>query len=71
GARDTILPVGHGYEAHRRAVDSRLEVLESAGHFPQCDEPERVATLIERFVAGTEPAELDDADIQALVLRSR
>jgi hypothetical protein len=30
-----------------------------------------VATLIERFVAGTEPAELDDADIQALVLRSR
>lgn len=71
GARDAILPVGHGYEAHQRAVGSRLKVLESAGHFPQCDEPARVAALLEQFVAETEPAALDDSDIQALVLRSR
>lgn len=71
GARDAILPVRHGREAHRAAPDSRLEVLEGSGHFPQCDEPVRVARLIEDFVTGTEPAELDDADIQALVSRSR
>lgn len=69
GARDAILPVEHGRAAHRMAPGSRLEILEGAGHFPHVEEPERVAALVEQLVRETAPAQLADADIQALVSR--
>ena len=41
GARDRIIPIGHGRRAHEMIPGSRFEVFESAGHFPHLDEPQR------------------------------
>jgi len=46
GARDRIIPPGHGRRAHKLVRGSRFELFEAAGHFPYLDEPERfVATV--------------------------
>ena len=59
GARDPIIPVGHGVRAAGLVPDSRLEVFEAAGHFPHVDEPERFAAVLRDWLATTEPVELD------------
>src|SRR5437588_3086988 len=41
GARDRIIPPGHGRRAHKLVPGSRFELFETAGHFPHLDEPER------------------------------
>lgn len=56
GDRDPIIPVEHGLAAHVLLENSRLEVFEGAGHFPQLDDPVRFADLVTEFVAETEPA---------------
>ncbi len=56
GARDPIIPVEHGLAAHVLLDDSRLEIFEGAGHFPQLDDPLRFAELLREFVEATEPA---------------
>ncbi|HEX2160388.1 MAG TPA: alpha/beta hydrolase [Thermoleophilaceae bacterium] len=61
GERDPIIPVEHGLAAHAQLPNSRLEVFENAGHFPQLDDPLRFAELLTDFVADTEPA-VHDAD---------
>jgi pimeloyl-ACP methyl ester carboxylesterase len=66
GRRDPIIPVRHAGAAHRGMPGSRLEVFDSAGHFPQLDEPDRFADALADFVETTEPA-VADADL----MRSR
>jgi pimeloyl-ACP methyl ester carboxylesterase len=66
GDRDPIIPVAHGHAAHDAVPDSRLEVFEGSGHFPQLDDPERFSDLLSEFIATTEPAAYD-----ASVLRER
>jgi pimeloyl-ACP methyl ester carboxylesterase len=61
GERDPIIPVAHGLAAHELLPNSRLELFEQAGHFPQLDDPLRFAELLADFVASTEPA-THDAD---------
>jgi len=56
GARDPIIPVGHGEEAHRALPGSRLEVFDDAGHLPQLEQPGHFIAVLERFLAETEPA---------------
>ena len=58
GARDSVIPVGHGYAAHELVRSSRLEVFEEAGHFPQLDEPQRFLDVIGDFMETTEPAKM-------------
>ena len=58
GARDRIIPLGHGVAAHAEMPGSRLEVLERSGHFPHVDEPERFARLLLDFLATTDAAEI-------------
>jgi len=41
GSKDAIIPVGHGYDAHRAMPGSRLEVFEDAAHFPHHTDPAR------------------------------
>ncbi len=65
GDRDPIIPVEHGLEAHVLLDDSRLEIFEGAGHFPQLDDPLRFAELLTEFVATTEPAVHDTATVRA------
>lgn len=56
GARDSIIPVKHGYAAHELMPSSRLEVLAESGHFPQLDEPERFTDTLIDFIDTTEPS---------------
>ncbi|MBX5468333.1 MAG: alpha/beta fold hydrolase [Thermoleophilaceae bacterium] len=70
GERDPIIPASHGTQARELMPGSRLELFESAGHFPHRDEPERFARVLSEFVAGTGPAEIDEhGHIRELVLR--
>jgi pimeloyl-ACP methyl ester carboxylesterase len=59
GARDRLVPVHHGEQAHRDIPGSRLEIFEDAGHLPQLEEPSRFVAVLERFLADSEPAEFD------------
>ncbi len=59
GERDPIIPSGHGEEAHKALPGSRLELFEGVGHLPQLEEPVRFVSLIEAFLAETEPADFD------------
>jgi pimeloyl-ACP methyl ester carboxylesterase len=57
GTRDSVLPVGHAYQARAAMPGSRLEIFEGAGHFPFRTDPVRFVSLLEEFVATTSPAE--------------
>jgi pimeloyl-ACP methyl ester carboxylesterase len=59
GARDPIIPVRHGEDAHRALPGSRLEIFEGAGHLPQLEQPAHFSAVLERFLAENEPAEFD------------
>jgi pimeloyl-ACP methyl ester carboxylesterase len=61
GARDAVLPVGHGHAAHEAMPGSVLEIFEDAGHLPQLDDPRRFVAVVENFVATTEPSTHSDA----------
>jgi pimeloyl-ACP methyl ester carboxylesterase len=56
GAQDRIIPVSHGVAAHEAIPGSRLEIIESAGHFPHAEHPRRFALLLAEFVRSTTPA---------------
>jgi pimeloyl-ACP methyl ester carboxylesterase len=60
GARDRVIPIEHGRRAHELVPDSRLEVFESAGHFPHLDEPERFVATLEDWIATTAPGHGDE-----------
>ena len=59
GARDPIIPVHHGENAHEAIPGSRLEVFGGVGHLPQLEAPGRFIAVLERFIAEHEPARFD------------
>jgi pimeloyl-ACP methyl ester carboxylesterase len=65
GARDSIIPVSHGEDAHRAIPDSRLEIFKDVGHLPQLEAPGRFIAALERFLAETEPAQFDQDEWRA------
>jgi pimeloyl-ACP methyl ester carboxylesterase len=65
GERDPIIPVEHGRAAHAAIAGSRLEVFAGAGHFPHRDAPARFVSVLESFMATTEPASLAESDLTA------
>jgi pimeloyl-ACP methyl ester carboxylesterase len=69
GARDRIIPPGHGRRAHHLVPGSRFELFEAAGHFPHLDEPDRFMSTLEDWMATTQPRESDDARFRAAVRR--
>jgi pimeloyl-ACP methyl ester carboxylesterase len=69
GARDRIIPPGHGRRAHKLVPGSRFELFEAAGHFPHLDEPERFVATLTDWVATTEPGNADDARFREAVRR--
>jgi pimeloyl-ACP methyl ester carboxylesterase len=58
GARDSIIPVGHGAAAHAAMPGSRFEVFPEAGHMPHDADPERFAALLSEFCDETAAARL-------------
>lgn len=55
GDRDRIIPVSHAYEAHEAIPNSRLELMEGVGHFPQAEDPVRFVGILVDFLSSTEP----------------
>jgi pimeloyl-ACP methyl ester carboxylesterase len=70
GSKDPIIPVAHGEYAHRVMPNSRLEIFDGVGHFPQMERPEQVADVLLDFFATTEAARLDLAGEDAHTLRT-
>jgi pimeloyl-ACP methyl ester carboxylesterase len=56
GARDAVIPSRHAHVAHLRMPGSRLEVFESAGHFPHLSDQARFLSVVRDFVATTVPS---------------
>jgi pimeloyl-ACP methyl ester carboxylesterase len=56
GARDAVLPVDHAQAAQEAMPSSRLEIFEDAGHLPQLDDPSRFISVMDDFIATTEPS---------------
>jgi pimeloyl-ACP methyl ester carboxylesterase len=71
GERDPIIPVAHGRAAHAAIPGSRLEVFPGAGHFPHREHPARFVSVLEDFVASTEPASMLEARWRELLRATR
>ncbi len=59
GDHDRVIPVKHAYLAHEAMPNSKLEVMEGVGHFPQVEEPERFVEVLTDFLQTTEPSKSD------------
>jgi hypothetical protein len=62
GRRDPLIPVHHAGVAHRGMPGSRLVVFDDVGHFPQLQEPIRLARTLTEFMESTEPAQIEFSD---------
>ncbi|MGW1917745.1 alpha/beta fold hydrolase [Streptomyces sp. NPDC002076] len=71
GSRDQVLPALHAKVAHAAMPGSRLEIFEGAGHFPFHTDPQRFLSVLEDFVATTEPAASDRTEQWRERLRSQ
>jgi pimeloyl-ACP methyl ester carboxylesterase len=49
-ANDMAVPLSYGERFHELISDSRLEVVQNAGHFVHLDQPEKVTKLVEDFL---------------------
>ena len=52
GTRDRLIPPGHAAAAHEAIPGSKVVLFEGAGHYPQLDQPERFAEVLDKFMAG-------------------
>jgi pimeloyl-ACP methyl ester carboxylesterase len=68
GEDDPIIPAHHGEMAHDAMPESRLELIEGAGHFPQVTHSAKVARLLSDFMQTTTGAEIEAEDMRELVL---
>jgi pimeloyl-ACP methyl ester carboxylesterase len=65
GARDPIIPVHHGENAHDAILGSRLEIFDGIGHLPQLEAPGRFVEVLDGFLEETEPAQFDATEWRA------
>lgn len=68
GDRDRIIPVSHADMAHDLMPGSRLEIFPGAGHFPFNDDPDRFIKVLEKFIAETDEANLDQDHIRKMLV---
>jgi pimeloyl-ACP methyl ester carboxylesterase len=52
GADDPLFPVAHAARAHSLIKQSRLAVLEGAGHTPQAERPEEFNRVLDNFLSA-------------------
>jgi pimeloyl-ACP methyl ester carboxylesterase len=62
GERDNTIPLAHGLAAQKAAPSIRFERLPRAAHFPHLESPEELAEILLDFIAGAEPARIEDSD---------
>lgn len=68
GDQDHVIPVRHAHESHDAIPHSELEIFEGSGHFPHCDDPERFAASVKRFMDSTEPVVMTPEIRRALLV---
>jgi len=56
GDRDGVIPVEHAFAAHELMPGSRLHIVHDAGHFLPSEHAEELLSVMEDFLATTEPA---------------
>lgn len=56
GDRDGVIPVEHAFAAHELMPGSRLHIVQDAGHFLPSEHAEELLSVMEDFLATTEPA---------------
>ncbi len=56
GEEDDVIPVAHAANAEAYAPGAEVHVLPGTAHFPQRDQPDRVAQILTDFVDSTRPA---------------
>jgi pimeloyl-ACP methyl ester carboxylesterase len=62
GECDRTIPMAQGLEATKAIPNCRWETLPGAAHFPHLEEPERLAELLDDFIATTAPGNIEDSD---------
>jgi pimeloyl-ACP methyl ester carboxylesterase len=70
GDQDKIIPLIHACQAHEVIPDSRLEVIEGAGHAPHVEDPARFAEILVNFLSTTEPFRFDPEAMRDLLRRN-
>jgi len=68
GDRDNIIPVSHAYAAHDAILESRLEIIQGAGHFPHVEEPLRFVEILSEFIDSTAPSSVTAEQRRELLL---
>lgn len=68
GERDRIIPVAHAGLAHELMPGSQLENFPGAGHFPFNDDPDRFIRVLEKFIAGSTEASLDQDHFRRMLV---
>jgi pimeloyl-ACP methyl ester carboxylesterase len=71
GKRDAVIPYEHGRLAHQAMPGSRLELFESAGHFPHHAEPERFLHVLREFLSATTPASYNKSQWREVLRQGR
>ena len=62
GERDRTIPLKHGLEAQQSIPNCRFETLPRAAHFPNLEDPEGLAAVLDSFMATTSPAHIVDSE---------
>jgi len=70
GGQDKIIPLVHACQAHETIPNSRLEVMEGAGHAPHMEDPARFAGILVDFLRTTEPFRFDPEEMRDLLRRN-
>ena len=69
GERDRTIPPSHGLQAQQAIPNCRFEVLPRAAHFPNLEDPDGLAGVLQDFLATTSPARIDDSQWGAVIGR--
>ncbi len=67
GKRDRTIPLSHGLQAQQAIPNCRFEVLPRAAHFPNLEDPDGLAGVLQDFLATTSPALIDDSQWGAVI----
>ncbi len=67
GERDRTIPLKHGLEAQSSIPNCRFETLPRAAHFPNLEDPEGLAGVLEDFLSTTAPAHIADSDWRDMI----
>src|SRR5215218_9084786 len=69
GERDRTIPLQHGLEAQHSVPNCRFETLPRAAHFPNLEDPEGLASVLDSFMATTSPAHIVDSEWRDVIGR--